>query len=284
MGYNHRISTQEIDTQITIPIKGTAGLQVVVGTAPVNMAVDPTAVANVPIIAYSFAEAQKQLGYSDDFKNYTLCQSMDASFRVFSVAPVVFINVLDPSKHKKAYTKDNITVLAKKATITDTGVFIKTIQIKDQGDVSLEANVDYIAEFNQAGGIEITLLTTEKTSTITKLKVSGDQIDPSMVTESDIIGGYDVASGKETGMELIRQVYPKFGFTPGILIAPGWSQDPTVAAVMCAKTEDINGAFTCETAIDMDTVNTKVYTALKDAKSEMAVTDKHAVLLWPKLD
>jgi phage tail sheath protein FI len=283
MGYNHRISTQEIDTQITIPIKGTAGLQVVVGTAPVNMAEDPAAVANVPIIAYSFPEAQRQLGYSDDFKNYTLCQSMDASFRVFSVAPVVFINVLDPSKHKKAYTKDDIAVVAKKAMIEDTGIIIKTLQIKDQAEGSLEANVDYIAEFNQAGGIDITLLSTQKTATVTKIKASGDQIDPSMVTETDIIGGYDVASGKETGMELIRQVYPKFGFTPGILIAPGWSQDPTVAAVMCAKTEDINGAFTCVTAIDMDTVNTKVYTALKDAKSEMAVTNKHAILLWPKL-
>ncbi|MDR0924294.1 MAG: phage tail sheath family protein [Hungatella sp.] len=283
MGYNHRISTREIDTQITIPVQGNTGVQVVIGTAPVNMAVDPAAAVNVPVIAYSFAESQKQLGYSDDFEKYTLCQSMDVSFRVFAVAPVIYINVLDPSKHKKTYTKDQIAVVSKKAVIADTGIIIKNLQVKDQADISLEADVDYIAEFNSAGGIDITLLTTEKTNAVEHLKVSGDQIDPSMVTESDIIGGYDVATGKETGIELIRQVYPKFGLTPGTIIAPGWSQNATVAAVMCAKTEDINGVFTCETAIDMDTSVTKVYTALKEAKAEMAITNKHAILLWPKL-
>lgn len=283
MGYNHRIATQEIDTQLTIPVQGTAGLQVAIGIAPINLAEDPEAVTNVPVIAYDFAEAERKLGYSDDFVQYTLCQVMDASFRIFSVAPVVFINVLDAKKHKKVYTKENIAVINRKASIGDTGILIKTLKVKGQNDSVLSADVDYIAGFNKAGGIEITFLTTDNTASINEIKVEGDQIDPSMVTEEDIIGGYDAATGKETGLEVIRQVYPKLGFTPGIILAPGWSQNATVAAVMCAKTEDINGSFTCETAIDIDTNTVKLYTALKEAKEEMAITNKHAVLLWPKL-
>ena len=89
--YNHRISTEEVDTQLTVPVNGTAGLQVVFGTAAVNLAEDPMAVTNVPVIAYTFAEAVKQLGYSADYEKYTLCQAMDASFRVFAVAPVIFV-------------------------------------------------------------------------------------------------------------------------------------------------------------------------------------------------
>lgn len=283
MAYKHRIETREIDTQITIPVKGTAGLQVVVGTAPVNMADDPEKVTNIPIIAYSFMEAQKQLGYSDDFKNYTLCQSMDASFRVFAVAPVVFINVLDPEKHKKEYSKESITVISKRATISDTGILLKTLKIESQASEALVKDTDYIATYNSDGGIDITLLTTDRTTNVTSIKVSGNQLDPTMVTEKDIIGGYDAATGKETGLEVIRQVYPKFGVIPGIILAPGWSEKPTVAAVMCAKTEDINGVFTCEVAIDMDSSITKVYTALKQAKEDLAITSAHAILLWPKL-
>ena len=113
----HRIETQEMDTQIALPVQGTAGLQVVIGTAPINLAENPSEVVNKPVIAYSFAEAQRQLGYSDDFKNYSLCQSMDASFRIFSIAPIIFINVLDPEKHKKEYTQEGITVSGKIATI-----------------------------------------------------------------------------------------------------------------------------------------------------------------------
>ena len=101
MTYYHGIRVEEQATSIIAPITSTAGLQVVVGTAPVNLAKDPYSVTNTPLIAYSFAEAVSKLGYSDDFKKYTLCQSMDASFRVFNVAPIIFINVLDPKKHKK---------------------------------------------------------------------------------------------------------------------------------------------------------------------------------------
>ena len=98
MAYKHGVYIFEHDTSLTTPIEGTAGLQVIVGTAPVNMTADPYKVANVPQICYSFAEAVAKVGYSDDFARYTLCQSVDASFRVFNVAPIILINVLDPTK------------------------------------------------------------------------------------------------------------------------------------------------------------------------------------------
>ena len=127
MGYSHRIDTEEIPTQIAVPVQGTAGLQVVIGTAPVNLAEDPYKVTNTPVIAYSFTEAQKLLGYSDSFTKYTLCQSMDASFRVFAVAPVIFINVLDPVKHQKDYEK-NVVVVKRKAVIEDDGILLDRLE------------------------------------------------------------------------------------------------------------------------------------------------------------
>lgn len=54
-------------------------------------------------------------------------------------------------------------------------------------------------------------------------------------------------------MELIRHIYPKFSMTPGLLLAPGWTQKPNVGIALAAKCEEINGVFTCECILDIDT-------------------------------
>ena len=122
MAYKHGVRVQEQETSLIAPITGTAGLQVIIGTAPVNLAAEPYKATNVPIIVYSFKEASEQLGYSDDFKNFTLCQSMDACFRVFNIAPIILINVLDPAKHKKANEDTTVTVESMQAIVALTGI------------------------------------------------------------------------------------------------------------------------------------------------------------------
>ena len=71
------------------------------------------------------------------------------------------------------------------------------------------------------------------------------------VTAADIVGGVDTSTGKETGLELIRQIYPTLGMVPGLILAPGWSHTPTVAAALQAKTENINGNFNCSCLLDI---------------------------------
>ena len=53
MAYNHGISTRETATPVSAAVGGDSGLQVVIGTAPVNMAADPAAAVNTPILANS---------------------------------------------------------------------------------------------------------------------------------------------------------------------------------------------------------------------------------------
>lgn len=73
--YQHGVYNQEQATSLTTPIRSSAALQVIFGTAPVHLADDPTKAANTLKLCYSFAECQAAVGYSDDFKNFTLCQS-----------------------------------------------------------------------------------------------------------------------------------------------------------------------------------------------------------------
>lgn len=282
----HRISTREKDTQLITPVVGTAGLQVVFGTAPINLAEDPAAAVNKPIIAYSFAQAQKALGYSDDFANYTLCQSMDVSFRVFAVAPVIFVNVLDPSIHNKTYTSASaVSVANGVAIIKETGILLSTVTVKDQEDNTLVKDTDYTLAFDDNGYLAVTLISNASTGSVTGVKVSATQIDPSAVTKRDVIGGVNVSTGVEKGLEVLRQIFPKFSLTPGIILAPGWSQEPEVAAVLRSKSQIVNELFPCEAVVDIaaNASGATVYTDLKTAKTALAVADTHVVITWPKV-
>ena len=76
------------------------------------------------------------------------------------------------------------------------------------------------------------------------LKVSSTSLKPDGVTPADIVGGVDALTGKETGLELVRQIYPRFGMTAGILLAPGWSHNPTVAAACRPRPRGSTGTST----------------------------------------
>lgn len=284
MAYNHGVRVQEQETSIVAPITGTAGLQVVIGTAPVNLAADPYAVTNVPIIAYSYKEAAQQLGYSDDFKKYTLCQSIDASFRVLNVAPIILINVLDPKKHKKANEEVKVAVESMQATVEITGILADTVEVKS-GETVLKKDTDYITSFDSDGFLLISLVAGGAGAAAAELTVNSTSIDPTAVEATDIIGGYDAATDKETGLELIRHIYPKFSMTPGLLLAPGWSHIPEVGVVLGAKCEEINGVFTCECILDIDCTadGATKYTDCNEWKNKNGYTNKHAALMWPQV-
>ena len=104
-----------------------------------------------------------------------------------------------------------------------------------------------------------------------------------MVTEEDIIGAYDMESGKETGLETIRQVYPMYHFSTGLILAPGWSKMPNVGAAMQEKCTELNGVFRCECVLDLDTEKKRKYTECGVAKEKAGYTDPHSIVCWPEL-
>ena len=279
---NHGIFVNENPTSLATPVTGTSGLQVIVGTAPVNKIADPKAAVNAPILVNSYAEAVQQLGYSDDFEKYTLCQSIYLNWKVFSISPVVFINVLDPVVHKKALEESEVQVTDKQATIKEIGVLLEGLTVKNsEGGAVLTVGTDFIAGFDESGYLVLTLLEAGKAANATTLKVSGNTLDPSKVTASDIVGGYDAITGKETGIEVTRKVYPRLNAIPGTLLAPGWSQDPAVGAALQAKTANMNGIFRCIALLDLDTEKAKKYADTKQIKEESGFSDKNGIVLWP---
>lgn len=281
MSYRHGIYVEEQATSLTAPLNGTAGLQVVIGTAPVHLLKDPEAAVNKPLLVYSFKEAAEAVGYSDDFASYTLCEAVSVAFRVVNVAPMVLINVLDPKKHTKDMEEAAVQVMGGVAVVEQTGVLRNGLVVKS-GDTALTADVDYTAAYNDDGTLSIVLIAGGKGDKAASLTVSGKMMDPGKVTAADIVGGVDAETGAETGMEVIRQVYPKLGLTPGILTAPRYSADAAVCAALQAKTKKINGAFKCVCIVDVDSsaAGATKYTDVKTQKEAQALTDPNAYAVW----
>lgn len=277
---NHGIRILEEPTALTAPVTGDCSVPIVIGTAPVNMGAKPGAAVNVPILANSATEAIEALGYSDDFKNYTLCQMMYLTSNVYQVSPLVYINVLDPAKHNKAITEKEIQVNDLQAVLEEDGVILEGLSVKaGAASTVLAKGTDYDVEFNDDGYLVISLTSTGAGKTATTLKVSGKQLDPSKVTKDDIIGA--VSKGKETGAQLIRQVYPKLGIVAGLIIAPGWSHIPEVGIALAAKAANINGVFKAQALLDLDTTKATEYTECKKVKEDSGFTSAFGVPMWP---
>lgn len=200
MAYKHGVYTNEQATSLVAPVVATAGLQVVIGTAPVNRASDPYHCTNVPMLANTLDGATAAVGYSDDYENYTLCQSMGASFKVVKVAPMVLINVLDPNKHKKNLAEKTVQINSGVAVLEEEGVLLDKLVVK-AASATLTAGTDYTAAFDDNGYVNIVVIPGGAGKSATSLTVSGVQIDPSAVTPADIVGAVS-AAGVESGMEL----------------------------------------------------------------------------------
>ncbi len=70
------------------------------------------------------------------------------------------------------------------------------------------------------------------------------------VTASDVVGGVDATTGKRKGLELIEEVWTRYGKIVGIITAPGFSHDSTVYNTMIAKAENLSGHFKAVAYID----------------------------------
>jgi len=178
MAYKHGVYNSEQDTSLTTPVQGSAGLQVIFGVAPIHLASDPTTAANTIKLCYSFKECQQAVGYSDDFEKFTLCQSVDASFRVFNVAPIILINVLDPTKaaHITVNAAEDCTVTGGEILYSKAYVMLNTLVVKN-GTATLVAGSDYAAAHDDSGNVVITLISSAAKEAAT-LNVASTSINP----------------------------------------------------------------------------------------------------------
>lgn len=284
---NHGIRTQENPTSVIASV--TSGVTpVYVGTAPVNMCEKHN--VNEPILCYSYAEAVKNFGASTDFEKFTLCEAIDAHFSKFGMAPIVMINVLDPKTHKKTITDEKVKRLNGVYKITNLGVLPDTVKVTGYNDL--------IKEFDDEGymlitptvevkstefGVEVHGRVVKTIDLPGEITVSYDMLDTTLVTPANIIGGIEVGTGKKKGLELISSVFPKYRLVPTLILAPKFSTDSAVAAVMETKASLINGCFKGFALVDIDTDAVKTYTDAPAEKTSNNLISTFMSVNYPKV-
>lgn len=282
MAFFHGVKASEVPISVIAPVATTAGLPVVFGTAPVHLTDDPKAYVNKPVICYSWGEAVAALGYSDDWDKYPLCEAMYSQFQLYAVKPIIFVNVLNPAVHKASVVNVEKQLAADKTATLTEPVLLNTLKVKATAEAASEAvlNTDYTAAYDEDGKLVITVLPDGDLASNTSIVLNYDKVDPEAVTANHVIGGVDT-EGNNTGLELINDIYTLFGMVPGIVAAPGWSENPTVAAVMKAKCLNISDLFRCICLTDIDTAVVRKYADVNAWKNKNNYTGANQPVGWP---
>ena len=217
---------------------------VVFGTAPVHTVEGGAANVNVPILVEDFNDAVAQMGYSDDWASFSLCEVMRHVLDEKGVGPLVLINVFDPAVHKettggsKSLTPANgRLVIADAALIVLDSIVIKTT---DETPVTKVKGVDYAISYNHLTGTITAVELTAGALGTAALNVTYDIAKPSAVTNTDFIGTDD-GNGLRTGVYAIRNVWQLTGRIPSYQAAPGWSCIPAIHEAMYEVSQGING-------------------------------------------
>ena len=280
--YYHGAKARQVDTSISTPVEADSGVPFVVGAAPVHTV---GGTVNEPIMCQSYQEAVSAFGFSDDWEKYPLCEMIYSQFQLYGVAPIVLVNVLDPEKHKKAVTDEVFDVVDGRAELPmeaiQDSVKVKNPDAAEGDPDTYTAGVDYDTLYD---GEKLVLELLEGSAipdTATSLTISFDAVDPSAVTKKEIIGGFNPTTKQNSGFELLDSVFPKYGIVADLLLAPGYSHDSEVAAIMSAKASNINDVFEGTAICDIDTTVVKHYADATAWKKSQNINSKHQILCWP---
>lgn len=272
MAFRHGVYKSEVPTSIIAPAQLNGGLPVIVGTAPVFMADCDN--VNKPVLCYSYDEAVKAFGFSHDFTHYSLCEFFYSQFALFNVSPCVLINVFDPNVHFEKIALQDYQIIDNSVNLG------QAISVEFEQNKNYILNTDYFLTYDDEANLIISFAGALADANSIKLAVSVPK--PENVNANDIIGGVDVNTGLNEGLELVNSIYPRFGLVPGIIGAPGFSHIPSVAAVMRAKASNINGVFSCISVVDVpDTV--LLYSDVSNWKNKNNYTDSRQIVCWPKV-
>lgn len=135
---------------------------------------------------------------------------MYSSFQLYGVSPVFFVNVLDPAKHKKTVDAAEYEIIDRKVSLPLEAI-AESVKVTDEtGATTYKPEEDYGLLYDGENLVLEILDGGEIPDSAGKLKIEYTAVDPSKVSDSDIIGGFNVATKKTTGFELVDTAFAKY--------------------------------------------------------------------------
>lgn len=264
------VHVYEKATAVSTPAVAESGIPFVVGTAPVHTTETP-AKANTPVLCTSWDEAVAKLGYSEDWKKYTLCEFMYSHFKLHGCQPVIFCNVLDTAEMNQTAEAKEYEVSEHKVLLPFEAIGDSSLKVSN-GETELVRDEDYSVLYDESNCI-VELLSSGSAYETTTLSIAISVVTPESVNAADIV----------SGLSVIDACMSAVGVIPDLICAPGWSHNSGVAAVMATKAAGINSLFRAKALIDFDCGGTGVreYLELMPAKNKNNFVDENQILCWP---
>lgn len=234
MAYKHGVYGELTPYAGKVPGKSSGTVPVYIGTAPIHLSnkagekdFDYSKKINTPILLSSYEAAKEAIGYSSEWKNYTLCEAVAAHFlnSANPIGPILVINMADPSQLESQDTVEIVTLSGangdKKGYLNDSLAAIENIAISatpslTAGDYELSYEDDKILIHIKKEGFSAANVT----ATYKKIDVSEAAVSSSKFG---------------TAVEKIDLCESITGIIPNIIAAPGFSEKPDYHKKMTEK-------------------------------------------------
>jgi phage tail sheath protein FI len=270
----HGVYSQEQPTKLLGLVAAPSALPFVVGTAPVHTVPGDQSISELVKLS-SWQDVLDTFGYVKDFQRYTLIEFLYAWFRIYGFAPVIAVNVFDPSTLAGDTTNVSKALVSGEATVEVAGVCVQEVNADEAGLTTYVENVDYSLSYDEDGYV-----------TVTRLADGAIPADTSTVwvayktITADRCGVQDAAV--VTGLELIETGYAQFSDVPSLICSPGFSHSPTVKASMINAT-DWGGCWKAFALTDVDcsAAGADALSEVAGWKSTNSYTDPNQDVYWP---
>ena len=199
-----------------------------VGAAPVWAVTSPTVAAslNAPTLVSSALGAA---AFGPLVRGYSIPYAL-AAIQAQGAGQVIVVNVFDPTRHFTAIAATAFTFNAQGAiNLGHMGVSSVVVTSSPAG-TTYAAGTDYTVDAVNGAITMVPSASGGHISAGASVLIGFNYADPSKVADADVIGA--ITSGVYTGMQAFQTTYGTLGFFPKILIAPGYSQDATVATAL----------------------------------------------------
>lgn len=184
---------------------------------------------NTPLLIRRYRDVSSNLGYTTDWKNFTLCEAISAHFLAGDspIGPIVCVNMTDPTKLAAEDTETSVTMSGatgdKVGILADPLAAIENITLSATSG-ALTKGSDYTLSYVD-GGIQISVTKSgfsdaAVTATYKQIDVTQATLNPTAFSQA--LAALDVAEVKT-------------GEICNIIAAPGWSHLPAYHTELIAK-------------------------------------------------
>lgn len=277
MALKHGVNTYKNPTNFAAVQQADVGIPFFIGCWPCHAST--TGYTGEPQMVTSWDEAIDLGGYSPEWLDsnnapkWTLCEALYSHLKLFCMTPCVVYNMYNPATHKVAVSEANYTVTDHIASLPYDAIDNANLVVK--ADLAtLVKDTDYTVYYDYEYNKCCVELLEGTHYDETTLKIAYDKADLSAITTSVV----------EFAIEKIEKVFGKYNTICDLICIPGWSEKPSVAAVMAAKAPNINGLFKGKAVVDIPTDSASgapTYNDVYTWKRRNGYTDENEIDCWP---